>query len=50
MKEGRSVFKILTDKPTGYKCLGWPGRRWDAIIRMHLKEIDINTRNSVDSA
>ena len=30
--------------------LGKPRHRWDDNIRMDLKEISINTRNSVDSA
>ena len=27
-EEGRSVFKILGDKPTGRRPVGRPGRRW----------------------
>ena len=49
MKEGRSVFKILTGTPTGKRPLGRPRHRWEN-IRMDLKEIGINTRNWVDSA
>ena len=49
MEEGGSAFKILTSKPTGKKPLGRPRRRWEDNIRMDLKEIDINTRNLVDS-
>ena len=49
MEEGRSVFKILTGKPTGKRPLGRPRRRWED-IRMNLKEIGINTRNWVDSS
>ena len=48
MAEGRSAFKILTDKPTG--LLGRPRHRWEDNIRMDLKEIGINQRNWVDSA
>ena len=48
MKEGRSVFKILTGKPTEKKHLGKPRRRWEDNIRMNLKEIGINMRNWVD--
>ena len=29
MKEGRSGFRILTDKPTGKKPLRRPRRKWD---------------------
>jgi hypothetical protein len=50
MKEGMSAFKILTGTPTGKIPLGRPRRRWEDLIRMHLKEMGINTRNWVDSA
>ena len=50
MEEGRSAFKISSDKLTGKKPLGRPRRRWEYNIRMELEEIDINTRNWVDSA
>ena len=39
MEEGRSSFKILTDKPTGKRPLGRPRRRWEDNIRMDLEEI-----------
>ena len=47
-EEGRSAFKILTDKPTGKRPLGRPRRRWEDNIRMDLKEMGINTRNWVE--
>ena len=47
MKES-SAFKILTGTPTGKRPL--ERRRWEDTIRIDLKEIGINTRNSVDSA
>ena len=50
MEEGRSSFKILTDKPTGKRPLGRPRRRWEDNIRMDFKEMGIHTRNWVDSA
>ena len=50
MEEGRSVFKILTGKPTGNRPLGRPRRRWEDNIRMYLEEIGINAGNWVDSA
>ena len=37
MEEGRSAFKILTDKSTGKRPLGRPRRRWAGNIRMDLK-------------
>ena len=47
MEEGRSVFKMLTGKPTRKRPLGRPTRRWEDNIRMNLKEIGIDW---VDSA
>ena len=38
MEEGKSVFKILTSKPTGKRPLGRPRRRWEENIRMELKK------------
>ena len=49
MEEGKSAFKILTGTPTGKRLLGRPRRRWEANIRMDLKEIGISTRNWLDS-
>ena len=43
-------FKLLTGKPTGNRPLGRPRRIWEENIRMNFKEININTRNWVDSA
>ena len=37
MKEGRSIFKIITDKPIGRRPLGMPRRRRQANITMDLK-------------
>ena len=37
-------------KPTATRPLGRPRRTWDDNIRMNLKEIGVNTRNSGDSA
>ena len=48
--EGRSAFKMLTDKPTGKRPLGRPRRRWEDNIRMDLEGIGINAVNWVDSA
>ena len=50
MEEGRSAFEILTGTPAGKSPSGSPRPRWEDNIRMALKEIGINTRNSVDSA
>ena len=43
--EEYSAFKMLTGKPTGKRPLGRARRRWEDNIRMHLKEIGINTKN-----
>ena len=40
MKEGRSVFKMLTDKPIVKR----PRRRWQDNIRIDLKEMGVNTK------
>ena len=50
MGEGRSVFEILTGKPTGKRPLGRPRRKWEGNIRMDLEEIGVNARNWVDLA
>ena len=50
MEKGRSVFKILTGKPTGNRPLGRPRRRWEDNITMGLEEIGINAANWVGSA
>ena len=47
IEEGRSAFKILTDKPTGKRHLERPRHRWEGNIRMDLEEIGIDW---VDSA
>ena len=49
MEEGRSVFKILTVKPTGKRPLRRPRRRWEDNIRTDLEEIGISTGNWVGS-
>ena len=50
MEEGMSACKILIDKPIEKRPSGRPRRKCEDNIRMDLKEIDINTRNWVDSA
>ena len=50
MEEGTSALKILTGKPKGKRPSGRPRRRWEDNTRTNLKEININTRNWVDSA
>ena len=43
-------FKILTGKPTGKRGLRGPGCQKEDNIIMDLKEIGVNTKNSVDWA
>ena len=50
MEESRRSFKIVRDKATGKRSSGRSRHRWEVNIRMDLKEIDINTRNWIDSA
>ena len=50
MEESRSVFKILTGKPSGKRPLGRPRRRCEDNIRMDLEGIGVNTGNWVYSA
>ena len=45
MEEDRSAFKILTCRHTRKRPLERPRRRWEDNIRMHIKEIGINTRD-----
>ena len=47
IEEGRSVFKILTGKPTGKRPFGRPRRRWEDNIRMDLEEIGINSMRGI---
>ena len=49
MEEDRSVFKILTGKPTRNRHLGKSRRRWAENISVDLEEIGIDTGNLVDS-
>ena len=37
MEEGRSAFKILTNKSTGKRPLGKTRHRWEDNLRMDLK-------------
>ena len=48
MEDSRNVFISLTGKSVGKRPLGRPRHRWEDSIRMHLKEIDINTWDWID--
>ena len=43
-------MKILTGTPAGDRPSGRSRRRLEDNVRIHLKEIGINTRNWIDSA
>ena len=49
MDADRSAFNILKDTPAGKRPLGRPRCRSEGNIKIDFKEIDINTRNWVDS-
>ena len=49
MEEGRSAFKMLTGKPSGKRPLGRYMRRLEDNIRIDFEEINISSRNWVDS-
>ena len=44
MEESRGALKILTGKLTGKRPLGRPRRKWEDNVRIHLKEVAVNTR------
>ena len=50
MEEGRSALKMLIGTQAGKSLLVRHRHSWEDNITMDLKEIDINTRNWVDSA
>ena len=50
IEESRNAFKILTGKRSGMRRFRRPRSRWEDNIIMDLKEIDVNTRNWIDSA
>jgi hypothetical protein len=50
MEESMNAFLILAGIRIGKRPFRRLRRRWEDNIRTNLKEIGINTRNSVDSA
>ena len=50
MKEGRSIFTILTGKPTGKGPLERSRHKWEDNIRINLKQIGVSSRYWIDSA
>ena len=47
MEEGRSTFRIVTNKPTGKRPLGKPRHGCEDNIGMDLQEIGINAKNRI---
>jgi len=45
MGEGRTIYKILVERPEGKRPLGRPRRRWEYNIKMVLREIGIDGAN-----
>jgi hypothetical protein len=50
MREGRGVYRILLGRPEGKRPLGRPRRRWEANIKMDLREIGIGGANWIQLA
>jgi hypothetical protein len=42
MWEGRSVYRVLVERPEGKRPLGRPRRRWEDNIKLDLRERGIN--------
>ena len=49
MEDIKGAFKILTSKLTIKRPLGSPKDRCEDNVRIDLNEIDVNTRNWIDS-
>ena len=49
MEDCSSALNIVTGKRTGRRLLGSSRHRWEDNIRMYIKEICVNTSNTVDS-
>jgi hypothetical protein len=50
MGEGRSVYRVLVERPEWKRLLGRPRRRWEDNIKMDLREIGINGANWIQLA
>jgi hypothetical protein len=49
-RERRNAYRILGGKPKGKRPLGRPRRRWEANIRMDLREIGWGDMDWIDLA
>jgi hypothetical protein len=45
MGEERKLYKISVGKPEGKRTLERPGRRWENVIKMDLRDIDLKGVN-----
>jgi hypothetical protein len=50
MKETRNAYRILVGKPEGKRPLGRPRRRWVDNIKIDLRVIEWDSRDSIDLA
>jgi hypothetical protein len=48
--EGRSVYRVLVERPEGKRPLGKPRSRWEDNIKMDLREIGIDGANWIQLA
>jgi len=48
--EGKSVYRVLVERPEGKGPLGRPRRGWENNIRMDLREIGIDGANWIQLA
>jgi hypothetical protein len=49
-REIRNAYKILVGKPEGKRPLGRPRRRWEDIMKIDLREIDLDGVNWINLA
>jgi hypothetical protein len=50
MAETRDAYRALVGKPEGRRPLGRPRRRWEANIKMDLREVECEGADWVDLA
>jgi hypothetical protein len=50
MGEESGVYRVLVGRPEGKKPLGRPRRRWEANIKLDLREIRIDGANWIQLA
>jgi hypothetical protein len=50
MGEGRSVYRVLVERPEGKRPLGRPKRRWEDNIKLDLRETGIDGANWIQLA